>query len=311
MIKGIAYALGACLVWGLIFVVPQFLDGFSSIEISLGCYFFYGVISFVIYLYEWFQKSARFSWSTWYKASYFSLISTIIYYTSVVLALRFATPAISALILGISPIGIAFYGNSKKKEVRNRRLILPALLILLGLVVINAPLMTQSDSPSSYLLGLFCGFIGLLSWVWYVVENSHFLKENPTISPGDWSTLVGVATLFWVVLGGLILAFFFSEDINMHKYYNFDLPTVKFLIGCTILGVLCTWLAAYFWNQASMKLPISLLGQLAVFETIFGLIYVYTIDQRLPTHIEYLGISLFLSAVAVGIKQSSQKPLAI
>lgn len=30
MIKGIAFALGACFIWGLIFIVPQFMNGFTS-----------------------------------------------------------------------------------------------------------------------------------------------------------------------------------------------------------------------------------------------------------------------------------------
>lgn len=307
MVKGIAYALGACLVWGLNFIVPQFLEGFSSIEISLGCYFFYGVISLFILLNDYFQGRGRFKWSIWYKASYFSLISTIVYYTCVVLALRFATPAICALILGISPIVIAFYGNWKHKECRFRSLIFPALLILLGLVVINVPQFSTSDSPSTYLLGLFCAFLGLLSWGWYVVENSRFLKDNPTVASSDWSTLVGVATLFWVLLGGAIIALFFTEQMPLEKYQTFDTLTKNYLIGCAILGVICTWVAAYLWNRASLKLPLSLLGQLAIFETIFGLVYVYTLDQRLPTHTEYLGITLFLGAVGYGIRLTAQK----
>jgi len=307
MVKGIAYALGACLIWGLIFIIPQFLDGFTSIEITLGCYFFYGMISLFFLLNDLSQGKGRFEWPIWYKALYFSLISTIVYYTSIILALRFATPAICALTLGVSPIVIIFYGNWKKKECRFRTLILPSILIAIGLVTINAQQLMIGESSSTYFLGIFCAFIGLMCWAWYVIENSQFLKENPEVTAHEWSTLVGVATIFWVLVSGAILAIFFADEINIQKYYALDSATVRFFTGCGVLGLLCTWFAAFLWNRASVNLPMSLLGQLAVFETIFGLVYVYTLDGRLPSVTEYIGIFLFLSSVAYGIHSSSNR----
>lgn len=307
MVKGIAYALGACLAWGLIYVIPQFLEGFSSIEITLGCYLFYGLISVLLFFYDRSVGKGRFSWAIWYKASYFSLVCTIAYYTFIVLALRFATPAICALTLGVSPIAIAFYGNWKKKECRYRSLILPTILIAVGHLTINIPQLNAGESPSTYLLGLFCAFIALVCWAWYAIENAQFLKENPQIASGDWSTLIGVTTLFWVFMGAIVIALFFSDLVVLEKYCSLDIAVLKFFIGCAVLGLVCTWLAAFLWNSASVSLPISLLGQLAVFETIFGLVYVYTLDGRLPSISEYVGISLFLTAVAYGIHASSRR----
>jgi drug/metabolite transporter (DMT)-like permease len=139
MFKGITFALSACFIWGLIFIVPQFMTGFTSIEVALGRYFLYGIISSLIFCKDKFQGACSYGKDIWIKALYFSLISTIGYYTSVVLALRYSTPAVCALILGISPISIAFYGNWKQKETTFRSLIFPSLLILIGLVIINIP----------------------------------------------------------------------------------------------------------------------------------------------------------------------------
>lgn len=310
MVKGIAFALAACSVWGLLYVIPQFLNGFSTIEITLGCYLFYGLISLGIFIADRSRGRCHYPRAIWYKASYFSLISTIIYYTSVVLALRYATPATCALIMGTSPIVIAFWGNFKRKVIRNRRLILPSIMMVLGIIVLNFPQFNSDHSPANYFLGLFFGFVGLASWGWYVVKNSQFLKENPDVHSGDWSTLVGVATLGWVVLTALITWLFFSEHVNAHKFLLFDQALAQYTIGCAILGLICTWLAAFFWNRASIMLPVPLLGQLAIFETLFGLFYVYTYDLRLPSPIESMGISLLLGAVIYSIRLlgQAQKP---
>jgi len=308
MVKGIVFALAACSVWGLLFVIPQFLNGFSTIEITLGCYLFYGLISIGIFLTDRSRGKCCYPWAIWYKASYFSLISTIIYYTCVVLALRYATPATCALIMGTSPIVIAFYGNFKRKECRFRSLLIPSFLMVLGIIVLNTPQFGSNQNPVNYLLGLIFGFVGLISWGWYVVENSQFLKENPEVQSGDWSTLVGVATLFWVAFSAVVTLLFFRDHIDLNKFLLFDKALAHYALGCAILGLICTWLAAFFWNRSSMLLPVPLLGQLAIFETLFGLLYVYTFDQRLPSPVESLGISLLLGAVIYGIRSISQIP---
>jgi drug/metabolite transporter (DMT)-like permease len=312
MFKGVAFALGACLVWGLLFVVPQFMTGFSSIEVALGCYLLYGTISTLIFLRKKAKGKCNHSRVIWLKAVYFSLISTIGYYTFVVLALRYSSPVICTLILGTSPITIAFYGNWLHKETRNRSLILPSLLILVGLMIINIPHLEASESPSGHMLGLVFSFLALLAWSWYVVANFQFLKNHPNVGSSDWSTLVGVTTLFWVIIFATILIFFFGNQLQMEKYYPFNDELKRFLIGSAVLGLLCSWLGAFFWNKANLHLPVALVGQLAVFETIFGVTFVYIVSQNTPTFVESIGIMILLSAIVYGIvKFAKKKPLVV
>jgi drug/metabolite transporter (DMT)-like permease len=309
MFKGVAFALGACLVWGLLFVVPQFMTGFSSIEVALGCYLLYGTISALIFLRKKTKGKCNHSRNIWLKAVYFSLISTICYYTFVVLALRYSSPVICTLILGTSPITIAFYGNWLHKETRNRSLIIPSLLILVGLMIINIPHLEASASTSGYMLGLVFSFLALLAWSWYVVANFQFLKNHPNVGSSDWSTLVGVTTLFWVLIFATILIIFFGSQLQLEKYYTFNDELKRFLIGSAILGLLCSWLGAFFWNKANLHLPVALVGQLAVFETIFGVIFVYIVSQSTPTFVESIGIMILLSAIVYGIiKFAKKKP---
>jgi drug/metabolite transporter (DMT)-like permease len=54
-------------------------------------------------------------------------------------------------------------------------------------------------------------------------------------------------------------------------------------------------------------LPISLAGQLSIFETIFGVLFVYALKEHIPPAIECLGIGLLLSGTAYGIHLFSKK----
>ncbi|MES2344813.1 MAG: DMT family transporter [Chlamydiota bacterium] len=307
MFQGILYALGACFIWGLIFVVPQFMRGFTSIEVVLGRYFFYGVISLLIFCKSKLQGACRYPRAIWIRALCFSLISTIGYYTFLVLALRYATPSICALILGVCPITIAFYGNWKHKETTFRSLIVPSILILFGLIIINVPYLETTASPSSYVLGLGCTLLALIAWTWYVVANSRFLKDHKEVRSSDWSTLIGVTALVWVAVFTLVLAVFFKDELHMERYLIFNAELKAYLIGSAVLGFLCSWVGAFLWNRASLHLPVSLAGQLTIFETIFGVIFVYTLERRMPPMMESIGIAILLIAIIYGIKQFASK----
>lgn len=299
--KGIFFVLAACFIWGLIFVVPQFMEGFGSIEIATGRYFFYGIISLCLFF-----KNKNYPLQAWKKSLLYSLIYAVGYYPCVILGLRYASPPICALIMGIGPITIALYGNMREKECSYRSLAVPSLLILIGLAIINGPALFASETPSTYLAGLLTCFIALFTFSWYVVANARFLKNNREISSSGWSTLNGVTTLFWVILFVLGTALFFKDSLDIEKYLIFTPQLGAFLAGCAILGIVCSWVGIFLWNKATLYLPVSFAGQLTIFETIFGLFFIYLLEQRLPTGLESIGIILFLLAIGEGIRRSSK-----
>lgn len=306
MIKGIIFALSACFIWGLIFIIPHFMNSFNAIEIALCRYLFYGGISLVLLLKARVQGFCCYPLAVWIKAIFLSILSG--YYLWVVLAIRYTSPEVCALVLGISPITIAFYGNWKQKEGNFKLLILPSLLILIGLVMINAPHIVMTNSFYDYTIGLICSFLSLASWTFYVVLNSRYLKFNPHIKANDWATIQGVAILFWVLISSLAYSLFFSDQIDMQKYLIWNLDTMSFFIGCAILGLLCSWVGAALWNKASVFLPVSLAGQLMIFETIFGVLFVYMLAQEMPSLTEAFGIVLLLGAVTYGIFTLTSSP---
>lgn len=155
----------------------------------------------------------------------------------------------------------------------------------------------ESGSISSYLWGLGSGFIALAVWTWYAVANSNFLKRHPHIAPSHWCSIVGIGTFFWVlVIISLSFLFPFSSGY-IEKYSTFTPELHNFVWGSLILGVVCSWLAFTLWNKASSLLPMSLAGQMLIFETIFGLLFVYILEQRMPFLLEMGGIACMLLGI--------------
>jgi drug/metabolite transporter (DMT)-like permease len=117
----------------------------------------------------------------------------------------------------------------------------------------------------------------------------------------DWSSLVGVATLAWVLLflGGYAL--YAGPATFVWKYLTPTPEMQSFMLGGLVLGFFSTWVGMYLWNLGSSRLPVTFAGQLTVFETIFGLLFVFLVDQQVPSLVEAVGASMMLSGVIFSI----------
>lgn len=293
----------ACLLWGTIFIVPQFMKNFTPLEIALGRYFWFGAISLAIILYAKRSLLKKTNCKTYWTAFYYCLIMNFAYYCSLNTALRCCNPAVITLLIGISPITIALYGNWREGEGQGKRLIVPSILIFMGLILVNVEAIIeefQVDSVHEYFVGLCCGVLSLSIWTWYAVANARFLRKNPDIDSGDWTIIIGLATFFCASVG-IFLHLHYSEPVELEKFSLYNMDFWYFIAGCIMVALFCSWMAYSLWNYASRYVPISLMGQLAVFETIFGLCFVYLVDGGSPTTLEFWGMIIMLSGVILGI----------
>jgi drug/metabolite transporter (DMT)-like permease len=296
--KGIFFSLAACFFWGFIFVAPLFMKDFSPVDIVIGRYFFYGFASLILFIRFFVKKKADLSYYTVKKALLFSLLGTIGYYLCLVLGIRYSNPAVSALLVSISPITIAIYGNYKNKDLPYKKLAPPTLLILIGIVLINYESFKFLDTSSSFLLGILFTSISVGIWTWYVVKNAKFLNKQTFIKPLYWATLIGVGSLFWSLLFFSLIEIFHTTTFDLLNFFH-----KNFLVSSAILGLLSSFLGAYLWNKACFHLPVSLAGHLSIFETIFGLIFFYIIEKKIPSLLELFAISILITAVYYALEQ--------
>lgn len=300
MVPGIVFVLLACFCWALVFVVPNFMEAFSSFEVAIGRYFFYGLISLFLSIGRM-KVIKTVSNKVWITALWFSFVVNIFYFTSFVMGLRLTTPSMAALILGTEPIAIAIYGNLKEKTYDFRKLIAPCAIIGIGLVLVNISVFTDSFvSLSEYLIGIIFCFLSLASWTWFVVANVQFMRRHSQISEGDWSNILGLTTFIWVILG-MGGAFTFAGETFWNKYTVFNDELNAFLIGSATLGLVCSWLGFYFWYCSGRYLTVSMSGQLTIFETLFGLVFIHVVESHTPTLFEFLGMIIMLFGIVISM----------
>lgn len=308
MRAGVAYVAGACLCWSLVFIIPNLIQDYSPLEVVLGRCLFFGVLSIFVLIFK--KRTLIFSLSKkiWGAAAGLALLGSLVHYCALVLSLRYINPTIPTLFLGLTPVCVVFVYNMKIRT-QLIKLLVPSLLILGGLILINAPYLkgVPSTSAMDYSLGIFWSLIALLTWVWFIMGSAIFLGKTPSLTTGDWITILGVATFFWVIIAVGIMISPFITAYPIDKYLVWTDESIVFLICTALLGFCSSWLGSYMWNQAALRISLGLAGQLSILEAVFGLILIHLVAWKLPTFIETAGMLVILSGILVSLNTKESR----
>lgn len=301
---GVAFGVLANMTWGLAFLVPVVLDEFDPVVITVGRYLCYGLVSFVLIAVT--RNRLRYPRSVWRSAVLFAIAGNVGYYFFLVQGVALVGAPAVAVIIGTLPVTVALYGNLRHRDYPFSQLAPSLLLIGCGLVMVNLMEVDWTGraerSLTEQLLGVGCAIVALALWTWFGVANSTFLKANPAITSAEWSTLIGVVTLaLSAAVTPVLLA---RSDVAEPGAKLWQL-----VVGSLVLGLMVSWGGTLLWNRASTLLPVSVAGQLIVFETMSGLSYVYLATSRVPPLLEVVGIVLVVAGVLIALR-GTRRPAA-
>ena len=293
MLTGILAGLAAGALWGLVFIAPRMTPGLSSVDLTVGRFFSYGALSFVLLLVV--RQSA---WPSLRQAIWalgLSVLGFTGYYLLLVLAVRDAGTEVPTLIIGTIPVWMMLLG--KPLGLRWGGLLPGLVLTLLGLGLMMQAALTGTLNPSGadFWRGVGYAVASMLCWTVFGLLNAAWLKKHPAISATTWANWLGVAT----GLGALALWLVAGSDANMLLAQP---NRVQAALVCTATGIGSAWLATILWNIASQRLSASLCGQLIVSETLFALVYSFVWDGQWPTLVQALACVMFGAGIWVSIR---------
>ncbi len=312
MVKGVLAALGAGLMWGLIFLVPLVLWDYPPVLLAVGRYTAFGVLALGL---AWFDRKAlaRLQREDWIEAFKLALVGNLLYFSSLAAAIQLAGAPLPTLMIGTLPVVIAITANllerrnGKSAGVAWRRLVLPLLLICGGLFAVHHGPDSAADAVSAqgagYLFGCLLAAFSVVCWTWYPIRNSRWMQAHPSGSSRAWATAQGVAVLPLSLLAGIGFVIWqqFSGAADVFAWPLGPRPAV-FVGWMILIGLTASWLGTLLWNKASQLLPAALVGQLIVFETLSALLYVFIWYQRWPTWMEFAGMVLLIAGVLIGVR---------
>jgi drug/metabolite transporter (DMT)-like permease len=289
---GILAGASTGIFWGVPFLAPQVLTGFSPVEIALGRFLFFGVMGFAF-----FRKASGIlrdlSPREWMQVMGLSALGFWLYSSVLFWAIARTDGVIASLVLGLLPVTIPLFTPGKRSG--GAAFHAGLLLIAAGLLV----LVTGGSAGSGLLAsrdpaGVAALFLCLAMWTGFAIWNSRFLAQRPGLSRRDFSSLMGAVSLVCllpIAIGSLDLHAL-PERPGLAAWVTLSV----------ILGVGSSWFANWLWNIASARLPSSISGTLLVFETVFGLLYTFLYQGRWPRDFEVLSIALCLAGVALAIR---------
>ncbi|MET0264073.1 MAG: DMT family transporter [Duganella sp.] len=310
MWQGVMCGLLAGALWGMVFIAPAYLTAFTPLEMACGRYIAYGLIAAAIMfprLPALLRRLDRHDIAAMVKHA---LAGNIVYYMLLAFGVQLAGVSATSLIIGVLPITVTLMGRKDHGAVPLRQLAWPLLLVAAGIVCINVDVFSHDGGTAAQelaplghkLAGVACAVGALLCWTWYSVDNARYLKRNPHFSSGEWSALYGVSSgLIALVMALAALAVFHADVTGAgavasgRDWTVFWIVNAALALGASVIG-------NQLWNVASRKVPLTLSGQLILFETLFALFYGFLYRQQAPRVLETAAMVLLVMGVMWSVR---------
>jgi drug/metabolite transporter (DMT)-like permease len=308
---GIACALAAGLMWGLVFVAPLMLAEYPPLMLTVGRYLAFGLIAVPLGLLDR-SRLAELRAADWGQALKLSLIGNFVYYLCLSAAIQMAGGPLPTVIIGTLPVVIAIIANLRSRQATPWLKLAPSLLLIAaGIAAVNqseldALVQSQDADLNRYLLGALLSVAAVACWTWYPIRNADWLLAHPQASPRAWATAQGLMTLPVALLGVAVL--YGAQAFGLPLLPSgFELPlgprALDYFGLMLAVGLFSSWLGTLCWNEASQRLPTSLLGQLIVFESLAALAYAFMLRGQMPPGLTLLGIAFLLAGVIWALRK--------
>lgn len=289
---GIACGMGAGALWGLVFLAPELARAFSPIELAIGRYLCFGLVSAILIAPRRRALAGQLTPRSWRGLAWLGFTGNTLYYVLLSGAVQTGGIAMTSLVIGFLPVAVTIIGSRERDAVPLRRL-LPSLLLCAGGALCigwQAIALPASGSIARQMIGLGCAVGALVSWTAYAVGNSRWLARLDGVSEHDWNLLTGVVTGAQAMALIPIALLLGTGRHDMAGWTGFAAVSLGVALAASILG-------NALWNRMSRLLPLTLVGQMILFETMFALGYGLLWERRLPTLLEGSAFLLVVASV--------------
>jgi len=231
-----------------------------------------------------------------------SLTGNLFYYVLLASAVQLGGVAMPSLVVGFLPVAITLIGSRDHTAVPLQRLWPALALASAGIACVGwqALMMEADEAGRRPVLGFVCALGALIAWTTYALWNRRWLERLSAMSAHDWNLLTGLATGALALL--LAWPALMVADAGGHGAGGW----AWFAAVVGGLALVASIIGNAFWNRASRLLPLTMVGQMILFETLFALLYGFVWELRWPTLLEWLAMALVAASVPLSLSAHRQ-----
>ncbi|EKU76171.1 DMT family transporter [Sphingobium yanoikuyae] len=292
ILAGIFCGMGAGALWGLVFLAPEIVPGFSPLEQAIGRYLVYGLMSVLLVAPRWRTIRPLLTPRILWALAWLALAGNLFYYVLLVSAVQMGGIAMTSLVVGFLPVAVTIVGSRQAGAVPLRHLAPSLLLCIAGALCIGwqAIVMPGGGAVATRIIGFACAVGALISWTAFAIGNAHWLRRMDGITSQDWNFLIGLATGAQALLFLPLVPWLGSGTHDAADWTRFAAVVIAVALFASIVG-------NALWNRMTRLLPLTMVGQMILFETGFALPYGFIWEARLPTPLEGTAFVLVILSV--------------
>ena len=302
MSGGIYFALAAAAAWALTVVMPLLLPEFPPLLLSSARYGLLGLASFVVAFPVLARARHLLTPRDLVRAMALALLGNAGFFVLFTLAIREAGVTLASLIVGLLPITLTLAGRPGHW----RCLLMPMGLATGGtlLMSLEGLIAGPHAAKGSLPLGLIYALGALASWTLYGTWNARFLQVDRRFDGRLWASLCGIASGVW----GLLL---YQLWLVTGPAIPADARWQLFWTVTLLVSVIGSVLGGMLWNAASLRLPLAMLAQCVVFETVCAVAYGHLLSGTWPGLVEVMSLGLLSAGMLWALRRLRARPDAL
>jgi drug/metabolite transporter (DMT)-like permease len=298
-LTGLACGVGAGALWGLVFLAPELARGFTPVQLAVGRFLAYGLFALALLLPRWTALRAQLRRADWWALGRLSVLGNTLYYVLLASAVQQGGIAMTSLVIGFLPVAVTVIGSREHGAVPLGRLAPSLLCGAVGVGCVGWQSLARHGGGASISLvglsGLLCAIAAMASWTAYAVLNARHLARLPRVSTHDWNLATGAVTGAQALLMLPLALWLDARDHASADWARLAAVAAGVALAASIGG-------NALWNRMSRLLPLTMVGQMILFETLFALLYGFIWERRAPTAWEWTAMACVGASVPLCLR---------
>src|SRR3546814_8027633 len=114
---GLACGMGAGALWGLVFLAPELVRGFTPLQLAIGRYLAFGAIAAMLIAPRWRGLVRKLAARDWVALGWLALAGHTFYYVLLSAAVQTGGIAMTSLVIGFLPVAFTLIGSRDRGAV--------------------------------------------------------------------------------------------------------------------------------------------------------------------------------------------------